>query len=85
MQSAISRIYIVVSHDLHVLFDIINKVITTMVIVPLDDYTYCARSASTRLGALAKDVRLFIASLHSQLMYPKMCSVNIVVNLQPVG
>ena len=31
-----------------------NKVITTMVIGPLDDQTYCARSASTHLGLWQK-------------------------------
>ena len=35
--------------------------------------------------ALKKDVRLFIASLHNQPIYPKMCYIDIFVNLQPVG
>ena len=35
-------------------------------------------------GALAKAVRLSIASLHNQQMYPNMCSIDIFVNLQPV-
>ena len=33
----------------------------TMVIRPLDDCTFCARSAFTHLGLLAKAVRLFMA------------------------
>ena len=48
-----------------------------MVIGPLDDRTYCARSALTHLYA-------FIASLHNQPMYPKMCAIDIFVNL-PIG
>ena len=36
-------------------------------------------------GAVAKAVRLFIASLHSQPMYPKMRSIDFFDNLQPVG
>ena len=59
-----------------------NKVITIMVIKPLDDCTYCARSAFTQLGALVKAVRLFTASVHSQIMYPKMCSIDIYADLQ---
>ena len=35
--------------------------------------------------AFAKAVRLFIASPHNQPMYPKMCSTDIVDNLQLVG
>ena len=35
-------------------------------------------------AALAKAVRLFIASLHSQPMYPKMCYLSGFVKLQPV-
>ena len=36
-------------------------------------------------GDLAKAVRLFIASLHNQPTHPKMCSIDIFINLQPVG
>ena len=36
-------------------------------------------------GALPKAVRLFIASLHNQPMYPKMCLIDIFVDLQLVG
>ena len=36
-------------------------------------------------GVLARTVRLYIASLHNQLMYPKMCSIDIFVDIQPVG
>ena len=54
-----------------------NKGITTMAIGPLDDHTYCARSAFTHLGALAKAVGLFIASLHNHPIYPKMCLIGI--------
>ena len=36
-------------------------------------------------GALVKSVRLFIASHHSQPMYPKMGSIDVFVDLQPVG
>ena len=36
-------------------------------------------------GALEKAVRLFMASLHSQLMRSQMCSIYIFVNLQPNG
>ena len=35
--------------------------------------------------ALAKAVRLFIASLYNQPMYPKMWSIDIFVSPQPVG
>ena len=59
-------------------------VITTMVIRPLDDRTYCGRSAFTDLGALAKAARLFIASLHSQLMSFQMCHIGIFIDLQTV-
>ena len=61
------------------------KVLTTKVIGPLDDRTYCGRSAFTELGTFAKAVRLFITSLHNQPMYLKMCTNYIFVNLQPVG
>ena len=56
-----------------------------MVIGPLDDDKYRARSVFTHMGALANAVRLFIASFHNQLLYPKMCPIYIFVNLQPVG
>ena len=58
-----------------------------MVVGPLDDRTYFARSAITHshLGALAKALRLFIASLANHQMYPKMGSIDIFINLQPVG
>ena len=36
-------------------------------------------------GALAKDVRLFIASLYNQPMYAEMCSIDMFVKLQLVG
>ena len=36
-------------------------------------------------SGLAKAVRLFIASFHSQPMYPKMCSIDIFVDLRPVN
>ena len=36
-------------------------------------------------GALTKAARLFIAPLHNQPMYPKMCYVDIFANLQLVG
>ena len=35
--------------------------------------------------ALAKAVRLFIASLHNQQMYPEICSMDIFVNRHPAG
>ena len=41
-----------------------NKVITTMVIRPLDDRTYCVRSAFTHLWALAKDLRRLFKARH---------------------
>ena len=56
-----------------------------MVIEPLDDHAYCTRSAFTHLGLWRKLYDIFIASLHNQPMYPKMCYINIFVNLQPVG
>ena len=62
-----------------------NKVITTKVIGLLDDRTYCARSVFTRLGLWRKLYDCFIASLHNQEMYPKMSSIDISTNLQPVG
>ena len=55
-----------------------------MVIGPLDDRRYCAKSAFTQLGALAKAVRLFIVPLHNQSMYRKMCSIDIFVGLQTI-
>ena len=61
-----------------------NNVITAMVIRPLDDHTYCARSAFNHLGALAKAVRLFIAKLRGQLMCSQTCADDIVIDLQPV-
>ena len=66
---------------------ILHKVIAAMVIGQLDgDYTHILCSICFHsFWALAKDVRLFIASLHNQPMYPKMCSIDIFVNLQPVG
>ena len=63
----------------------VYKVITTMVIGPLDDHTYCTRSALTYLGLWRKLYDWFIASLHNQQMHPKMCFIDIFVNLQPVG
>ena len=36
-------------------------------------------------GSLVKTVWLFIASLHNQSIYPKMCSIDIFNNLQLVG
>ena len=63
-----------------------NKVITTMVIGPLEDHishilcSICFYS----FGALAKALRLFIASLHNQPVYHKMCSIDIFDNLQLV-
>ena len=47
----------------------INKVITTTVTRPLDDRTYCARSAFTHLRLF-----LFMASLLSQPMCSRMSS-----------
>ena len=53
-----------------------NKVTATMVIRPLGDRTCCAQSAFIRsFGVLAKAVRLFIGSLQSRPMCPKMCSI----------
>ena len=48
---------------------VINEVITTMVIRPLDDRTYCARSAFTHLRLWWKAVQVLTASLHSQPAY----------------
>ena len=45
---------------------VLDKVITTMVVRPLDDCTYCARSAIHSIWILAKAVRSFMASLYSQ-------------------
>ena len=56
-----------------------HKVITTMLIGLLDDRTYCAQSAFTQLGLW------FIASLHNQPVYLKLHSIDIFINLQPVG
>ena len=49
----------------------LNKVITTKVTRLLNDHTYCARSAFTHLGVLAKAVRLFMPSLYNQPIRPK--------------
>ena len=55
-----------------------------MVTRPLDDRTYCARSEFTHLGAFAKTVRLFTASLQSQKMcYDTKRYIDIFVELQP--
>ena len=62
-----------------------NKVIATTVIRPLDDHTYCARSAFTHFGVLVKTVRLFIASLHNHPMCAQRCSTDSFVDFQPVG
>ena len=62
-----------------------NKVITTMVMGLLDDHTYCARFAVISFGALAKNVRLFMASLHSQPMALQMHAIYIFVDFQPIG
>ena len=42
-----------------------------MVIRPLDDHSF---------GALVRAIGVFIASLHNQPMYPKMCATDIFVN-----
>ena len=55
-----------------------------MVIVPLDDHTLCSICFHS-FGPLAKAVRLFIESLHNQPLYPKLCSIDIFVNIQPTG
>ena len=39
----------------------------------------------SHIWALSKAVRLFIASLHNQSMYPKMCSIDIFDDLKLVG
>ena len=62
-------------------FNWYTTVITTMARRPHILCTIWCRS----LGALATAVRLYIASIHNQPMYPKMCSMDIFVNLQPVG
>ena len=57
-----------------------------MVIVPpLNDHTYCAWSAFTHFWALAKSVRLFIASLHNQPVCSHVCCLGIFVDVQPYG
>ena len=61
------------------------KVVTTLVIRPLYGRTYCGRSAFTRAGEFTKAIRLFMASLHSQPMCSQMCSLDILVDLQPFG
>ena len=43
------------------------------------------RSLTWELWRKPKAVRLLIASPHNQPMYPKMCSIDIFLNLQPVG
>ena len=58
-----------------------NKVLTTTVISPLD----CDLSAFTHLRLWGKIYDCFIASLHSQPVGPKMCSIDILVDLQPEG
>ena len=59
-----------------------NKVIITMVIKPLDDPTYCTRSAFTQLGVWRK---LIDCSWHhfTLPMCCQMCSVWIFLHLQP--
>ena len=59
----------------------INKVITA--IGSLDDGTYCARSAFTHLGF--GEGCAIVHCVTSQLAYPKMRSIDILVYLQPVG
>ena len=63
-----------------------NKVITAMVIRPLDDWWHILCSICVHsFVALAKAVRLFISSLYNLPMCPKMCSIDIFVNFLPVG
>ena len=63
-----------------------DKVITTMVIRLLNNWTYCARSALTRLGLWRTLYgRLFMESLHHQPMCSEMCSLDIFIDLQPFG
>ena len=61
----------------------LNKIVTNMVIGPLDDRTYWCSVCVHSFGALAKAVRMFFASLYNQLMYPKVCStcIGIFINL----
>ena len=53
----------------------------TVLIRPLDDRTDCVRIVFTHLGDLAKAVRLFIASLHSQPLCSQMCSIAILSSI----
>ena len=54
-----------------------KKVITTMMIRPPDNCTYCVRSSFTHFGALTKAVRLFIASFYCQPMCLQLCRIDL--------
>ena len=70
--------------DLTLLLELEDKVITTIVIGPLDDHRFYARSAFPHYGALAKAKLLFTVSFYSQLVSSYMCPKDIFfVDLQP--
>ena len=67
-------------------YGFIDKVITTIVIRPLDNCTHMLCSICVHsFEALAKAVQMFIASLDRRPMRSLMCSIDISIDLQPVG
>ena len=61
-----------------------NKGITTMAIGPLDDHTYCARSAFTHCG-FSESCAIVHCITSQPTNVPKWCSIGIFINLKPVG